>query len=352
MGRPSNWVTNRNSGFRISWHYKPPPSADIEPDSRFVEDNKLFIRLANIVQEAKGVSEDLKHVVDYIFTHCTTTEQIIQRTEQKIMEKFGNISTEPIYVDEITDESLEIANSITFGIYFCSSEVELLKFYQGLFENFSLETVLKVLARIISVTKEKKLVQYYDTAKKLLDNLSKMMNLRNKHIAVRTTAVSELDLLPDLRNYHNDLFNKEIGDGFGFSDIEGMINHPVHVSDEVTISAFIPFCSFGDAADRVGKWFKGFNFPVCSLFRETIVDGQVCYEADINQFKDNVNWVEALNRGFGFIVDTNKEYDVKSFYGSLGVSPETTEKTKKSFDVSKRPETEKTFRILLKTISN
>ena len=131
-----------------------------------------------------------------------------------------------------------------------------------------------------------------------------------------------------------------------------MINHPVHISDEATISAFIPFCTFGDEADRVGKWFDGFDFPVCSLFRERLVEGQVCYEADINQFKGTVNWVAELNRGFGFIVDTNEEYDVKNFYDSLGVSPETAEKTKKSFDVSKRPETKKTFRILLKTISN
>ena len=131
-----------------------------------------------------------------------------------------------------------------------------------------------------------------------------------------------------------------------------MITHPVHISDEATISAFIPFCTFGDVADRVGKWFDGFDFPVCSLFRERMVEGQVCYEADINQFKDSVNWVEALNRGFGFIVDTNEEYDVKNFYDSLGVAPEMKQKTKKRFDVYKRPETEKTFRILLKTISN
>ena len=140
------------------------------------------------------------------------------------------------------------------------------------------------------------------------------------------------------------------------SDIEGSINHPVHTSDEAKISAFIPFCSFGDDADRVGKRFAGFNFPVCSLFREKIVEGQVCYEADINQFKDKVNWVEALSRGLGLIVDTNAEYDVKNLFVhhgvSPGVSPETTEKTKKSFDVFKRSKTEKTFRILLETISN
>ena len=165
-----------------------------------MEDNKIFIHLANIVHEGQGVSEDLKHVVDDIFTHCTT-EQISQKIEQKIMEKFGNISTEPIYAEKITEESLEIANSISFGINFCSSDVELIKFYQELFENLSLETVLKVLARIITMTKEKKLVQYYNTAKKLLDKTTRMMNLRNKDIAVLTTAVSELNLYPDLRNH-------------------------------------------------------------------------------------------------------------------------------------------------------
>ena len=91
---------------------------------------------------------------------------------------------------------------------------------------------------------------------------------------------------------------------------------------------------------------------MCNLFREKIVSGQVCYEANINQFKHQLNWVEAVNKGFGFIVDTNDEYDVKHFYDSLGVSPETTQKTKKSFDITLRPETEKTFRILLETISN
>ena len=165
-----------------------------------MEDNKLFILLANILHEGQGVSEDLKHVVDDIRTHCATDPDI-QKIEQKIMEKFENISAEPIYADEITEESLEIANSITFAINFCSSEVQFLKFYQELFENFSLETVLKALARIITLTKEKKLVQYYNTAKKLLDKTTRMMKLRNKDIAVLTTAVSELDLYPDLRNH-------------------------------------------------------------------------------------------------------------------------------------------------------
>ena len=136
----------------------------------------------------------------------------------------------------------------------------------------------------------------------------------------------------------------------GLIDIEGMINHPVHISDRRTVSAFIPFCSLGDDADRVGEMFEGFQVPVCNLFREKVVAGQVCYEADINQFKQEVNWVEVLTKGFGFLVDTNQEYDLKQS-SRKSPDPEETKKRKKSFDIYKHSQTENAFRILLKTIS-
>ena len=118
--------------------------------------------------------------------------------------------------------------------------------------------------------------------------------------------------------------------------------------DETSTSALIPFCSFGDDADRVGKRLNNFRVPVCNLFREKIVSGQVCYEANINQFKHQLNWVEAVNKGFGFIVDTNDEYDVRAV--SLK-SQETNKETKKTFDIYKYSKTDKTFHIFLKTIS-
>ena len=133
-------------------------------------------------------------------------------------------------------------------------------------------------------------------------------------------------------------------------DIEGIINHPVHITDQRTVSAFIPFCSLGDDADRVGEMSEGFKTPVCTLFREKILAGQVCYEADINQFKHQVNWVKVLTKGFGFLVDTNDEYDVKQS-SRKSPDPDTTKKTEKSFDIYKHSQTENAFRILLKTIS-
>ena len=100
-----------------------------------------------------------------------------------------------------------------------------------------------------------------------------------------------------------------------------------------------------------GKELNNFQGQFCSLFREKIVEGQLCYEADINQFKDEVNWAEILNKGFGFLVDTNDEYDVKKSSRKYP-DQETRNKTKQSFDIYKQSQTGNTFRILLKTISN
>ena len=149
----------------------------------------------------------MQHFIEDVATQCTT-EKFSQNIEKKMIEKFGHISTEPIFVDEITEESLEIANSIAFKIFFCSSKVELLKFYQELFENFSLETVLKVLGRILSVTKEKSLLTpHYNLAKALFDKTTILMDLESKDIAVLTTAASELEQYPGLKDHQ---VNKEI----------------------------------------------------------------------------------------------------------------------------------------------
>ena len=53
---------------------------------------------------------------------------------------------------------------------------------------------------------------------------------------------------------------------------------------------------------------------LCSLFRKKIFSGQVCYEADLNQFKNKIDWKKALKKGFSFIIDTNDEYDVKNLF--------------------------------------
>ena len=95
-----------------------------------------------------------------------------------------------------------------------------------------------------------------------------------------------------------------------------------------------------------GKNFGNFQVPTCSVFRETVIDGQVCFEADLNQFKMNDNWEHSLQSGFALIVDTNREYDVKHLLREKDVKKE----VKKNIFNSLKP-SEKTFHITLRTIS-
>ena len=165
-----------------------------------MSDNKAFIGLANIIHENKGVSEELKGLVNQNIMKCKNGD-LEEKIKQNIFKKFNNISTEPIYADEITEESLESAKAIIFALHFCSSEVKLLKLYEEIIRKYPLETVLKVLARMLSVPNEKKLNRHYNTAKNLFDKTSSLMNLSNKHIAVLTTAASDLARYPDLTNH-------------------------------------------------------------------------------------------------------------------------------------------------------
>ena len=68
--------------------------------------------------------------------------------------------------------------------------------------NFPLETILKTLARVLLVAKEKELTEHYQTAKAILDKVTTMMNLQYRDIAVMTTGAAELELFQQLNNYH------------------------------------------------------------------------------------------------------------------------------------------------------
>ena len=133
--------------------------------------------------------------------------------------------------------------------------------------------------------------------------------------------------------------------------IEKLINHPVHIDKmETFTSSLIPFCSFGGEMDLFGEKISKFQVPVCNLFREKIVRGQVCYEADLSQYKDNfTNWEEALQIGLTLIVDTNDEYDVRNLL--IENNNNSSNGIIKSLTAYKKTEDDDSFVIHLKTIS-
>ena len=64
-----------------------------------------------------------------------------------------------------------------------------------------------------------------------------------------------------------------------------MSSHPVHLINNkgVTMpSAFIPFCAY--KTEMMGKDTNLFSFPICDKFRETILDGELCYSLQPAEF--------------------------------------------------------------------
>ena len=97
-----------------------------------------------------------------------------------------------------------------------------------------------------------------------------------------------------------------------------------------------------------GEELSDFHVPVCRLFKEKIINGQVCYEADLNQYRDRVNWKEALLSGLSLIIDTNDEYDVKNI---LEKKEPGLKQISKFFNTFKDDKEDKSFTLMLRTIS-
>ena len=99
--------------------------------------------------------------------------------------------------------------------------------------------------------------------------------------------------------------------------------------------------------ELVGQEFTNFAVPVCRLFREKVVAGQVCYEADLNQYRNRVDWKEALLTGLTLIIDTNDEFDVKNILEKINSEKNNTIKSLNVKDQKKK----NSFTVMLKTIS-
>ena len=87
-------------------------------------------------------------------------------------------------------------------------------------------------------------------------------------------------------------------------------NHPVHILDRegnIAPSSFIPFCSFGNDMKNMGRQMIGFNNPVCNSFEARIRNDQLCYEVNLEKYKDKNNIQEQLESGLVLLLDYNLE---------------------------------------------
>ena len=100
------------------------------------------------------------------------------------------------------------------------------------------------------------------------------------------------------------------------SDFHQVTNHPVHilnVNETFSPSAFIPFCAFGEDMKAMGKEVDGFDHHVCNSFKAKIRNDQLCYEVNLEEFKDKDNINEQLKSGLVLILDYNEERQSETY---------------------------------------
>ena len=93
-------------------------------------------------------------------------------------------------------------------------------------------------------------------------------------------------------------------------------NHPVHILNRegnISPSSFIPFCAFGDDMKIMGRQMNGFHDPVCDSFEAKIRNDQLCYEVDLQKYKNEFNIEKQLKSGLVLLLDYNLERQSKMY---------------------------------------
>ena len=49
-----------------------------------------------------------------------------------------------------------------------------------------------------------------------------------------------------------------------------------------------------------------FSVPVCNMFKETMLDGQLCYQADVDKLREKVDKKKMVTEGLVFLLDYNE----------------------------------------------
>ena len=165
------WTNKRNTGMRVTWYYYSHnawgsdrtlqlfTAENVGADARYVEENRYFVQLANIIHEHGVTKEMEKTILNYKMTEAENYEfrkymimnnQLDQSSincslrEVNWMLGSFDISNSSIYSNEITEETLQVAASIYFANVFCPDyDPEISKFYINLIRDFPLETSLR-----------------------------------------------------------------------------------------------------------------------------------------------------------------------------------------------------------------
>ena len=186
----------------------------MEGDRKYLNDNKYFIQLVNLLHvNGNFLLEDQLKTIRYKFLNdktsivCDGYGKLIEYTDlaEKLMKKYENISSQPIYGDEVTENTLETAAEIYFKLANCPTDnVQMKDYYLKLINDYPLSTILITLARFTSAGMESKSVKL-ESARLLLLRLSDILDLDYRRI-ISVTSAPQSQLAKGKKNQRKNMF--------------------------------------------------------------------------------------------------------------------------------------------------
>ena len=254
---------------------------------------------------------NIKNTIDSFEKYLEEKNCTKRVRRQALMQNIETINTE-----SFTEEDYEEAGKMFIYLNMCPKFLfDWTKVYIDLLKNSSPDLIVQTLNRIMVTATSKKDVNIKKITAINFEKITNTLNLKYKFIDKFNNGYVQAEK----SNENNNILNI-LATGFSLSTLSvpkdtlhTISNHPVHFYDEeknLSPSTFIPFCAFGRNMSSMGHIMKPFELPVCESFQETILNDQLCYEVDLEKYK-NVETIETdLISGLVFILDYNEDRHV------------------------------------------
>ena len=302
-------------GFKFSWYYTGLPGES--EGTTFLKNPKTqqFIKFTNLVSKvstnysniwsqiklikATFLQKNSKYTCD--IKQTILADALIKENVDNIFEAFDakNISTQP--EKQFSKEMLDQSASMFLYLISCpNSHIDWINFYKDLLDSKNdFDLIILTMNRLRKTDTKKETFNYKMFASRIFHFMTEKLSLVYPKIKFfRYPKLTALEA------------EKSINISTGLS----FVNHPVHITNsqggELSPSAFIPFCELGGNMSSLGVKIKEFKVPVCNSFVPKLFHDKICYQIDLEQYRDNPNVETQLKKGLVFILDYNEDRQV------------------------------------------
>ena len=305
------------TGIKITWHFNDKQGNELKSlptVKKFIDQRNIqFSKMINLVHFSNNTEtfEIIKHVrgnivksAQILQPNCDASNILL---ESEMMETVINtvlnltaksIDNEVRY--NLSKEELEKCASQFFYLANCpnSNLVVFGSFLKKLFVEYSKPMVLGSLGKLHAELIKKNLLSEGKVVSFFVQNISTQLSLAHQDLAILNVGSSSF---PSTKRNFDSLKNRHV---------QTITNHPVHIlneSNSFSPSAFIPFCDLGGNMEVVGSSHKEFPIPVCNAFDNTILNNQLCYKINVNDFIKRAEYDGQQKINLNLFLDYNEE---------------------------------------------